>query len=254
MCAGGSEKILDYATARQYRSGDNPAAAITESLPKGKNGKGRHPAFPFADLPAFMEELRERNSLPARALEFTILTAARTGEVLGATWQEEINLKTRTWTVPGSRMKAGKEHKVPLCDRALEILHGLERFDDDRVFAIGPIPMAYLLKAMRPGVTVHGFRSCFKDWAAERTNYPNIVSEMALAHTIGDKVEKAYRRGDLFEKRRKLMAAWASYCYSKPAPAIVAGQQRGHAQSRGLKCVATKTRVFNKPVTSEKMF
>jgi integrase len=215
------EKIIDYATARQYRTGDNPAAHITESLPKGGNGKGHHAALPFeVELAAFMEELRGRDTLPARALEFTILTAARTGETLGAT-AEEFNFKTKTWTIPGSRMKAGKEHRVPLCDRALEILHGLEPLDgDDRVFAIGPIPMAYLLKAMRPGVTVHGFRSTFRDWAAERTNTPNHVVEQALAHTIGDKVEKAYRRGDLYQKRVRLMQQWADYC-SKPA--IVAG-------------------------------
>jgi integrase len=215
------ERILDYATAREYRTADNPASRITESLPKAKNGKGHHAALPFSELPGFMEALRGRETLPARALEFTILTAARTGEVIGARWAE-FDIGARTWTVPGLRMKAGKAHKVPLSPRALEILQGLERFGD-RVFAIGPIPMPYLLRALRPGITVHGFRSSFRDWAAEQTAYPNHVVEMALAHAIGDKVEAAYRRGDLFAKRVRLMDAWATFC-SKPAPAAAGTQ------------------------------
>ena len=165
-----------------------------------------------------MAELRARDLRSARALEFTILTAARTGELIGATGNE-MNLATKTWTVPASRMKAGKEHKVPLCDRAVEILRGLgEHGDKERVFALSHAPMLELLKGMRPGITVHGFRSSFRDWAAERTNYPNIVVEAALAHAISNKVEAAYRRGDLFEKRRRLMAEWAAWC-SRPVPA-----------------------------------
>jgi integrase len=204
------ERILDYATTRQYRTGDNPAAHVTESLPKGNNGRGHHAALPFNELPALMTELRERDSLSARALEFTILTAARTGETIGAT-RDEIDLKAKTWTIPAERMKAGKEHKVPLCSRAIEILQGLDQRTKN-LFPLSNMAMAELLKGMRAGFTVHGMRSTFRDWAAETTNFPNHVIEMALAHTIGDKVEAAYRRGDLFTKRVKLMSAWQDFC------------------------------------------
>jgi integrase len=206
-------KVFDYAAERELRTGENPAASIT-SLPKAKNGKGHHAALPYADLPAFMAELRERDSISARALEFTILTAARSGETLGAR-QAELDLEARTWTVPAARMKAGKEHRVPLAPRALEILR--ERIGD-RVFPIGPLPMGRLLRVMRPGFTTHGFRSTFVDWCHEQTAFPKVVIDMALAHTVGNKVEAAYRRGDLFAKRTKLMAAWADYC-ARPASA-----------------------------------
>jgi integrase len=212
------ERILDYATSRQYRTGDNPAAHVVESLPKGKV-RGHHAALPYADIPAFMAELRTRKSLSALALEFTILTCARSGETLGATW-DEVDLQTRTWTVPSSRMKSGREHKVPLCNRAVEILQSLDQ-RSERVFPRSPMAMPELLKTMRPGITVHGFRSSFRDWAAETTNFPNHVVEMALAHTIGDRVERAYRRGDLFVKRVKLMESWALYCEKAPISATV---------------------------------
>jgi integrase len=212
------ERVLDYATSRQYRTGDNPAAHVVESLPKGKI-RSHHAALLYQELPSFMAELRNRKTLSALALEFTILTAARTGEVLGATWSE-IDLP-RTWTVPGSRMKSGREHKVPLCQRAVEILQGLKPRVDARLFPRSPMAMPELLKTMRPGITVHGFRSAFRDWAAETTNFPNHVVEMALAHTIGNKVEAAYRRGDLFIKRTKLMEAWAQYCEKPPISATV---------------------------------
>jgi integrase len=208
------ERILDYATTRQYRSGDNPAAHVTESLPKGGNGKGHLAALPYDKLPAFMMELRGRGSISARALEFTILAAGRTGEIIGATW-DEFNLKTGVWTVPASRMKAGKEHKVPLCDRAVQILRGLED-GGDFVFPLSNMAMLELLRGMSPGHTVHGFRSTFMDWAHEQTAFPKVVIDMALAHSVGDKVEAAYRRGDLFEKRRKLMEAWAKFCAKPP--------------------------------------
>jgi len=220
---GRVERVLAWATVRGFRSGDNPArwrGHLAELFPaKGKLGKVKHlSALPFSEMPALMAELRARDLRSARALEFTILTAARTGELIGATGNE-MNLATKTWTVPASRMKAGKEHKVPLCDRAVEILRGLgEHGDKERVFALSHAPMLELLKGMRPGITVHGFRSSFRDWAAERTNYPNIVVEAALAHAISNKVEAAYRRGDLFEKRRRLMAEWAAWC-SRPVPA-----------------------------------
>jgi integrase len=206
------KKILDYAAEREFRSGDNPAANIT-SLPKGSNGRGHHPALPYADAPAFMAELRARDSLSARALEFTILTAARTGEVIGATRNE---VKAGLWTIPESRMKAGKEHRVPLCARALEILRALPR-QGDKLFSLSNMAMTQLLKGMRPGVTVHGFRSTFMDWAHEQTAFPKAAIDKALAHTIGDKVEAAYRRGDLFEKRKQLMEAWARFC-GTPVP------------------------------------
>jgi integrase len=213
-------RILDYAKTRQYRTGDNPAAHVTEALPKPKNGNGHHAALPYAEIPAFMAELRERDSLSARALEFTILTAARTGEVIGATW-DEIDIKAKTWTIPAERMKAGKEHKVPLCNRAIEILQGLDRRKKS-LFPLSNMAMAECLKGMRENVTVHGMRSAFRDWGAETTAFPNHVLEQALAHTIGDKVEAAYRRGDLFTKRTKLMESWAGFC-GKPlaSPAVI---------------------------------
>ena len=229
VCARGIEKILDYATARQYRSGDNPAAAITESLPKGKNGKGHHPAIPFADLPAFMEELRERNSLPRASLGVHDFDRGPDGRGPRCDVGRRRSI-SRQGRGPFPRLAhEGREGaQGPVLATVLwKSCTGLSALTTDRVFAIGPIPgwLTFLLKAMRPyfrRVTVHGFRSCFKDWAAERTNYPNIVSEMALAHTMGDKVEKAYRRGDLFEKPgRKLMAAWASFC-AKPQPKATA--------------------------------
>lgn len=212
------ERILDYAATRQYRSGDNPAAHVTESLPKGGNGRGHLAALPYADLSAFMAELRNRDSISARALEFTILTCARTGEIIGAAWSE-IDLKARTWTIPAARMKAGKEHKVPLCDRAVEILRGLPRHAE-KMFPLSNMAMLELLRGMNPGHTVHGFRSTFMDWAHEQTAFPKVVIDLALAHTIGDKVEAAYRRGDLIKKRRKLMESWGKFCAAKPMPAF----------------------------------
>jgi integrase len=211
------ERVLDYATTRQYRSGDNPAARVIDALPKQKNGKEHHAALPYAELPIFMGQLRARDSLAARALEFAILTAARTGEVLGATW-DEIDLDARLWTVPAGRMKAGREHRAALCGRAVEILRGLgKRNGKDKIFPISDVIMLRLLKSMRPDITTHGFRSTFMDWAHEQTPFPKAVIDMALAHAIGDRVEAAYRRGDLFEKRRKLMSAWAAHCGRPPA-------------------------------------
>ena len=207
------KNILDYAAERELRFGDNPAASIT-SLPKANGSKAHHAALPYAELPAFMAQLRARGALSARALGFTILTAARTGETLGMRWTE-VDLATKTWTIPAVRMKAGKEHKVPLPPAALEILDKLPR-GQDRIFPLTHTAMAELLRGMRSAVTVHGFRSAFMDWAHEQTPFPKAVIDMALAHTVGDKVEAAYRRGDLFEKRRKLMNAWSVYCTRSP--------------------------------------
>lgn len=182
-----------------------------------------HAALPWQEMPAFMAELRANDSISGRALEFTILTAARTGETIGAKW-DEIDLDAKTWTVPAARMKAHKPHTVPLSDRALALLRALPRvkgslyvFPGARDRApLSNMAMLQLLKGMRPGLTTHGFRSTFKDWATEATNHPNIVSEAALAHTVSDKVEAAYRRGELVEKRRILMRDWAAYCERPP--------------------------------------
>ena len=219
---GRIERVLAWATTRGFRSGDNPArwhGHLDQLLAKRSKVRAvkHHPALPFDELPAFMAELRKREGISARGLEFTILTAARTGEVIGATWSE-IDFATKTWTIPGQRMKAGKPHRVPLSDRAVAILDALPHEDGNEFVFIGGkakaplsnMAMLELMKGMRPGYVPHGFRSTFRDWAAERTNYPNHIVEKALAHTVADKVEAAYRRGDLFEKRRKLMDAWAA--------------------------------------------
>jgi integrase len=226
---GRIESVLDWATVRGYRTGDNPArwrGHLSEVLPARETIQKtvHHAALQFGDLPAFMAALGQREGVAARALEFTILTAARTGEAIGATW-DEIDLKTKVWTVPAGRIKGGREHRVPLSGRALEILQALPREERNPFVFIGPrngglsnMAMSSVLGRMeRTDITVHGFRSTFRDWAAERTSYPNHVVEMALAHVVGDKVEAAYRRGDLFAKRVRLMADWARFCSMKPA-------------------------------------
>ena len=207
---GRIERVLAWATVRGFRSGDNPArwrGNLQEMFPAvGKIAKvNHHEAMPYVDVPAFMVKLREREHIAARALEFTILCAARTGETLGAMW-DEIDPTTKTWTVPHSRMKNGKEHKVPLSNRALEILQGLPH-RSARIFDIGEVAMLQMLREVNggKGPTVHGFRSSFRDWCSERTSYPPAVAEQALAHAIGSKVERAYSRSDLFQKRVRLM-------------------------------------------------
>lgn len=221
------EQVIAWATAREYRAGPNPfqwrghldKLLSKPSALKKLKGDNHYSAMDYADIPAFMPELRRSRFITARALEFCILTATRTAEVLGATW-DEINLATKTWTIPASRMKAGKEHRVPLSDRALDILSELPREDGNPFVFIGgragrglfPIAMLLFLKTVRPNVTVHGFRSTFRTWAAEQTAFPHHVCEQALAHTLPNAVERAYQRGDLFDKRRKLMAAWSDYC------------------------------------------
>lgn len=182
-----------------------------------------HAALPWQEMPGFMAELRARDSISARALEFTILCAARTGETIGATW-DEIDLAGKVWTIPADRMKAGKEHRVPLSDRVVEILQALPREKGSPYVFPGAkaksplsnMAMLELVRGMRPGLTVHGFRSVFKTWSSEQTGHANIVSEAALAHTIPDKVEAAYRRGDLFAKRVRLMKDWSAYCARPP--------------------------------------
>ncbi len=210
---GRIENILDYATANGFRTGDNPARALLAALPKpSKVHKIEHlAALPWQDVPAFMADLRQQKSKIARCLEFIVLTATRRAEATGATWVE-IDLKSKTWTIPDTRMKAAREHRIPLSPQVLEILESLPR-TDPRLFGTFDMKMVlYLLNKLRPGKTVHGFRSSFRDWARESTSYPDAVVEAALAHTAGSKVVQAYARGDLFEKRRRLMDAWAEYC------------------------------------------
>jgi integrase len=168
-------------------------------------------ALDWREMPAFMAQLRELEDIQAAALQFAILTAGRTGEVLGATWRE-IDLEARTWTIPKERMKRDREHRVPLSDAALEVLERMAAIRHaDRIFPVGTKAMLACLRTLRGAVTVHGFRSSFRDWTSENSNVPDRVVEAALAHVIGDATEAAYRRGDLFERRRELMHAWATY-------------------------------------------
>ncbi len=226
---GRIESVLDWATVREFRRGDNPArwrGHLENLLPARTKVQKveHHPALPYGQVGAFMAAVRGQDGVAARALEFLILTATRTSETIGATW-DEIELSEGVWTIPAGRIKAGKEHRVPLSPAAVTILEAMQTVrHGDYVFPGGtpgkPLSNMAMLKLLermgRGDLTAHGFRSSFRDWAAERTNFPRDVAEMALAHTIGDKVEAAYRRGDLVEKRRQLMQAWASYC-AKPA-------------------------------------
>jgi integrase len=222
---GRIESVLDWATARGYRQGENPArwrGHLENLLPnRAKVRRVEHyAALPYSEIPGFIAELRQQEGVAARALEFTIETGARTGEVIGAKWPE-IDLGGRLWIVPGERMKTGREHRKPLSEPAVAILEGLRELrQSDFVFPgqrvgrpLSNMAMLQLLKRMgHPELTVHGFRAAFTDWAAERTNFPDEVRQMALAHVVSDKVEAAYRRGDLFEKRRQLAEAWARFC------------------------------------------
>jgi integrase len=239
---GRIESVLDWAKVRGCRKGENPArwrGHLDKLLPARSKVRSvqHHSALAYADMPDFMEALRQQEATGVRALEFTILTAARTGETIGARW-DEIDMAGKVWTVPAGRMKAGREHRIPLSPRAVAILQEMTQKGDvergpDQADAFvfrgakrgKPLSnMAFLMLLRRMGrhdLTVHGFRSSFRDWAAERTHFPSEVAEMALAHTIGDKVEAAYRRSDLFEQRRRIMAEWAKFC----------GTPRTHAQN-----------------------
>ncbi|MDH7639398.1 tyrosine-type recombinase/integrase [Sphingomonas oryzagri] len=233
---GRIEKILDSAKAMGLRDGDNPArwrGHLDQILPKRRSrGRGHHTALPFEQLPDFLQKLGERSGDAARALEFTILTAARTREVIGARW-EEFDLDEGLWTVPGERMKAAKDHRVPLSAPAIALLKRIGRKTGSAfVFTQGPkkkplsnMAMAMILRRMDVLVTVHGFRSSFRDWAAETTNFSNEVCEMALAHAIPGKSEAAYRRGDLFLKRRRLMEQWGRFCAGTPETSVAAGPE-----------------------------
>jgi integrase len=222
---GRIESILDWAKARGYRTGENPArwrGHLDHLLPPRSKVRRveHHAALPYTEIGAFMAVLRQDSSVGARALEFTILTAGRTGEVFGATWDE---IDGKVWTIPGERMKAGREHRVPLSIAALALLKQMREVrTNDFVFPglrgkLSHKTMQLALRRMgRGNLTVHGFRSTFRDWAAERTSFPRELAELALAHSVGSDVEQAYRRSDLFDKRRKLMDAWAEFC-GRPA-------------------------------------
>ena len=222
------ELVLSWATTRGYREGENPArwrGHLDNLLPKRSSVKSveHFTALPINSIGDFMSALRAQVGVAPRALEFLILCASRTGEVIGAKWNE-INLDEGIWTIPAERMKAKREHRIPLAPRAIEILKEMQA-NETMGYVFPSLPgnkplsnMAFLmlLRRMNIEVTAHGFRSTFRDWAAERTNFPREVAEAALAHTLKDKVEAAYRRGDLFEKRRRLMTEWAKFCSRAP--------------------------------------
>lgn len=220
---GRIETVLDSAKARGYRQGENPArwrGHLAQILPaRTRLSRGHHKAIAYEQIPAFVGALRAREAVAALALEYTILTAARSGEVTGAIWAE-VDLAKAIWTIPADRMKAAKEHRVPLSSRAVAILESLQPLGSDYLFPgakggkLSGMAMGMLMRRMKVDATVHGFRSGFRDWAAECTGYAHEVAEMALAHTIENKVERAYRRGDLFDKRRRLMDDWSTYCAS----------------------------------------
>jgi integrase len=230
---GRIENILDAAKAKGYRNGENPArwrGHLKTLLPaRQRISRGHHAALPYDDLPAFMTELRGSEAIAALALEFCILTATRSNEILKAEWTE-FDLKKAVWTIPAHRMKAGYEHRIPLSTRAVAILKALEGLRHGAYVlpgrtlgkALSPMPMRKLLHRMEhKDITVHGFRSTFRDWASEQTSFPHETCEHALAHRISDKAEASYRRGDQFEKRRKLMEAWASYCEPRKSAKVL---------------------------------
>lgn len=226
------ENVLDWAIARGYRQGPNPArwrGHLQHMLAQpSKFAKvEHHAALPYAELPAFMTRLREAQGQGARALEFAILTAARSGEVRGARW-DEVDIGAGVWTVPGDRMKMGREHRVPLADAGLRLLAAQPREEDDSLVfpsttrrPLSDMTLTAVLRRMKLDVVPHGFRATFKTWASERTNFPRDVIELALAHAIENKVEEAYQRGDLFDKRARLMQAWADFCTRAPTAASV---------------------------------
>jgi integrase len=221
LLRGYIESVLNVAKASGFRSGENPAAwtgHLAMILPKRQRlTRGHHPAMPFDRVPDFMEKLRAKPSTAARALELTVLCATRTSETLGADWQE-IDLVKKLWTIPAERMKAAKEHRIPLSDAAVQLLEALPTREGPLFPGRGGekplsnMAMDMVLRRIDDSVTVHGFRSTFRDWAGETTDTPREVAEAALAHTVGNNAELAYRRGDALEKRRDLMAKWAAFC------------------------------------------
>ncbi len=219
---GRIERVIDGATVRRLRSGDNPArwrGHLSHLLSKPDAiARGHHAALPWADLPSFMQDLKKLNSISALALEFTILTIARTSETINAAFVQ-INEGDNIWTRPAAIMKAKREHRIPLTPRSLEIIQEMKKFEGAWLFPgqslndqLSNMAMAECLKGFGLNVTVHGFRSTFRDWVSEATSFPDALAEAALAHIVGDKTERAYKRGDALEKRRELMAAWERYC------------------------------------------
>ncbi|MFV0301685.1 MAG: tyrosine-type recombinase/integrase [Paracoccus sp. (in: a-proteobacteria)] len=232
------EKVLDAAKVRNLRTGENPARGrgnLDHILPRHQAGKaGHHSAMPWASAPGYFQTLDRKRGVAAAALRFTIATAARTGEVLGATWAE-IDTERALWTIPAGRMKARRDHRVPLSAAALAALEGVRGLSPEIVFPgqnlrapLSNMTMAAVLKRDKVDATVHGFRSSFRDWAAETTSFPAEIAEMALAHVVGNATEAAYRRGDLFEKRRALMDAWSDFLTGAEAENVVpiTGRQR----------------------------
>jgi len=223
--------VLDWAIASGHRSGNNPVDGITKVLPRHRQTASHHPALPYTQVPAFVQTIRDsKTGEPAKlAFEFLILTAARTTEVTGAKWSE-IDRASKTWTIPAERIKAGREHRVPLSERCLELLAAAEKLSDGCPYVFrGRTPkvplsnMVFLMvlrRLKRTDITTHGFRSTFRDWTAERTNAPRAVCEAALAHVVGNKTEAAYMRSDLFEQRTKLMDSWAQFATKEPAKVL----------------------------------
>jgi integrase len=223
--------VLEWAKASGYRTGDNPTDAITKVLPKHRAEKVHHAALAYPQVPAFVHELRQIDAsvITKVAFEFLILTAARTSEVIGARW-DEFDIEAKLWVVPAARIKAGREHHVPLCSGCLDLLDIAKPLGDGGPYVfpgrslLKPLSNMVFLKALermrRDDVTAHGFRSAFRDWAAERTNFPRAVCEAALAHAIKDKVEAAYLRTSFLEQRRELMTTWAAFATSTPATVV----------------------------------
>jgi integrase len=242
------ERVLAWAATRGYRDGENPArwtGHLEWLLPAPSKLKKvrHHAALPFSEIGTFFKALRKQKGVAARALEFTILTACRTNELLGAMWSE-VDLINGVWTVPAGRMKAGRVHRVPLVDATVKLLRAQIGLDAVIVFPgtkkgtrLSAMAMSTVLQRLqRNDLTVHGFRSTFRDWAAEATDYPGELAEIALAHTVGTAVENAYRRSDLFERRRRMMADWAAWCGVPKAPsnARPAVEARGSGQTPPL--------------------
>jgi integrase len=235
---GRIEKVLDAAKAKGFREGENPArwrGHLDHLLPKRpKLTRGHHGAMPYEEVAAFIGRLRERDSLAPKALELCILTAARSGEILGMRW-DEVDMEKKIWIIPPHRMKAGREHRVPLSGRAVSILRSLHNVKSGAFVFPGQIrnkplsnmALAMILRRLKAErITTHGFRSAFRDWAGNVSTFPREVVETALAHVMGDKAEQAYRRSDALEKRRKLMDAWAAYCEPKSGANVVPIRKR----------------------------
>jgi integrase len=241
------ELVLNWATTHGYRNGDNPArwrSHLENVLPSRSDLAKRsdhakvkhHPALPFDEIGEFMRQLRKEEGMGARALEFAILTAARSGEVRGAAWKE-IDLKAEMWVIPAQRMKAGREHRIPLPEVAVKLLEALPRSDSPYVFAalrvgqLSDMTLSAVLRRMEVPAVPHGFRSTFRDWVSERTGYPGDMAEIALAHKVGEDVELAYRRGDMLDKRRKMMNDWATFCAKPETASKVIQMKRNRAAS-----------------------